>query len=424
MIDKELIRQNPNAVADTLLKRGFKVDFKNYLGLEESRRKLLGENEAFRAKRNAVSAQIAQMKKSGENADAVVLEMKKIGDAISNGDVKIAELDEKIFEFLSALPNLPDTDVVSGGKENNKVIKTVGTKPEFKGFTPKNHVELCTSLKLIDYERGAKISGAKAWVYTGMGARLEWALLNYFIDFHVNNGYTFILPPHLLNYESGYAAGQFPKFIDDVFVTDFDSDPKKSKFMLPTAETALISLHRGEIIPESELPIKYAAYSPCYRKEAGSYRTDERGMIRGHQFNKVEMFVYCKAEDADKIFAELVSNAEKLVSGLGLHFQTVALAAGDCSASMAKTYDIEVYIPSMNGYKEVSSASNARDYQARRAGIRTKIGGQNVFVNTLNASGLATSRIIPAIVEQFQTADGRVIVPEVLRKYLGGVEIL
>jgi seryl-tRNA synthetase len=216
--------------------------------------------------------------------------------------------------------------------------------------------------------------------------------------------------------------------MDDVFLTDMDKDPKRTKFSLPTAETALINMHRGENIPENALPIKYAAYSPCYRKEAGSYRTSERGMIRGYQFNKIEMFVFCKNTDSDKIFEELVKNAEKLVDGLGLHFQTVALAAGDVSASMAKTYDIEVYVPSMNGYKEVSSASNARDYQARRAGIKTKttVDGKsaNIFVHTLNGSGLATSRILPAIVEQFQTADGHVKIPAVLQKYLGGIKII
>ena len=299
-------------------------------------------------------------------------------------------------------------------------------------------MEICTRLGLIDYERAAKMSGTGTWVYTGMGALLEWAILNYFVDFHTANGYTFVMPPHLLNYESGYAAGQFPKFQDDVFCTsteggfmDANKEEKKDgvspkfRFILPTAETAIINMHRGEIIPTEKLPIKYFGYSPCYRKEPGSYRTSERGMIRGYQFNKVEMFVFCESKDSPAFFDEIVRNAEKLVEGLGLHYQTVALAAGDVSASMAKTYDIEVFIPSMGGYKEVSSCSTAADYQARRASIRTRDSetGKNVFIHTLNGSGLATSRIIPAIVEQFQTADGHVVVPAVLRKYLG-VDVL
>ena len=233
------------------------------------------------------------------------------------------------------------------------------------------------------------------------------------------------MPPHLLNWESGYAAGQFPKFADDVFITDFHKDPQKSKFLLPTAETALLNLHRDEIIKPEQLPLKYFSYSPCYRKEAGSYRTDERGMIRGYQFNKIEMFIYCQAAESPKFFDELLRNAQKLVEGLGLHFQTVALAAGDCSASMAKTYDIEVYIPSMKGYKEVSSVSTATDFQARRANIRTKdADGKTVLLHTLNGSGLATSRLIPAILEQCQNADGSVNIPAALHKYMHGITVI
>jgi seryl-tRNA synthetase len=336
---------------------------------------------------------------------------------------------------------MPMPDVIPGGKESNRVIKTVGKAPKFD-FTPLDHVELCTKLGLIDYERAARMSGAKTWVYTGLGARLEWALLNYMIDFHIKNGYTLIMPPHILNYDSGYSAGQFPKFVDDVFCTDTEDnrriDPASTKFrfLLPTSETALINMHRGEIIPSENLPIKYAAYSPCYRREAGGYRATERGMVRGHQFNKIEMFAFCKPEDSLPIFFEFVSNAEKLVEELGLHFQTVALAAGDVSASMRKTYDIEVYIPSMNEYKEVSSASMAGDYQARRAQIRTrvestecdgmgcKIKAANQYVHTLNASGLATSRLFPAIIEQFQTKDGHVVIPHALRPYMGGLKII
>jgi seryl-tRNA synthetase len=436
MLDIQLIRENPDYVREQLLKRGFDADFTQLLKLDAAKRKLQTKVEGWRAEKNKVSAEIAKISDKGLREKTIAL-MKELGAKIDKAQIN--SYDEKIYAALSAMPNIPLPEVVAGGKEANKAIRTFGKKPTFN-FKPKDHVELCTSLGLVDYERAAKMSGSGTWVYTNLGARLEWALLNYFIDFHTANGYTFIMPPHLLNYESGFAAGQFPKFQQDVFTTTTSDDtvvsldPKKNKadprfrFLLPTAETALINMHRGEIIPGEKLPIKYFGYSPCYRKEAGSYRTSERGMIRGYQFNKIEMFAFCRPEDSPKIFDEFVKNAEKLVDGLGLHFQTVALAAGDCSAAMAKTYDIEVFIPSMinaaGGYKEVSSVSNACDYQARRAMIRTRATDKNIYVHTLNASGLATSRLIPAIVEQFQTADGHVQVPQVLQKYLGGIKII
>lgn len=257
------------------------------------------------------------------------------------------------------------------------------------------------------------------WVYRGWGARLEWALLNFFINEHIADGYEFVLPPHMLNYECGYVAGQFPKFGDEVY---WIANPTSSdkKFMLPTAETALVNLHRDEVLPLDELPRKYIAYTPCYRREAGSYRSEERGMIRGHQFNKVEMVQYTAPEQSDEAFDELVGKAERIVRELGLHYRLSKLAAGDCSFSMARTYDIEVWIPSMEIYKEVSSASNARDYQARRGNVKFRGEDKKLhLVHTLNASGLATSRVIPAIVEQYQNEDGSVTVPEVLRPYLG-----
>ena len=414
MLDIQIIRDNPKELKAAIKKRGIDVDFGAAVKLDKEKREVQTELENLRAEKNRASKEIGKVP-AGERP-ALIAATNKIGGKIADLEAKFAKLDEELFEFLSALPNVPLPEVQAGDKEQNKVIKTFGQKPKFD-FTPKAHVELCTALGLIDYERAARMSGSGSWVYTGMGARLEWALLNYFIDYHLSNGFTFIMPPHLLNYESGYAAGQFPKFKDDVFAVE-------DKFLLPTAETALINMHRGEIIPKEKLPIKYVGYSPCYRREAGSYRASERGMIRGHQFNKIEMFVYCLPEESPRFFTELVSHAEKLVEGLGLHYQTVALAAGDVSASMQKTYDIEVYIPSMGGYKEVSSASTAGDYQARRANIRTKAADGTRYVHTLNASGLATSRIVPAIVEQFQTADGHVRVPSVLQKYLGGVTII
>jgi len=423
MLDINLIRTKPDWVKTQLLKRVDKVDFTELLNTDEERRKLLQEVETLRAERNRVTGDIAKIKKEKGNADNLIKEMQDIGVKIETREVLLVDSEKRMFDIMATFPNIPADGVLAGGKENNKVVQSFGKKPTFT-FKPKDHVELCTKLGLIDYERAAKISGAGAWIYTGTGAILEWALLNYFIDFHIANGYKFMLVPHLLNYESGYAAGQFPKFADDVFITNFDADIKKSKFLLPTSETALINVHRNEVLPANELPIKYAGFSPCYRKEAGSYRTSERGMIRGYQFNKVEMFIFCKAEDSDGFHNELVRNAEKLVEGLGLHYQTSLLAAGDMSSAMAKTYDVEVWLPSLNDYKEVSSISNGMCYQPRRAMIRTKGANGNEFVHALNASGLATSRLVPAIVEQFQNADGSVNVPEVLHKYMHGIKVI
>ena len=274
---------------------------------------------------------------------------------------------------------------------------------------------------LVDYERGAKLAGTGFWLYRGEGAKLEWALLNYFIDENLKNGYEFILPPHILTYHCGYTAGQLPKFAEDVFTLKQAKNERLIQFLLPTAETALISLHRDEVLKEEELPKKYFSYTPCYRREAGSYRANERGMIRGHQFNKVEIFQFTRPEDSEATLDEMVKHAEGLVQGLGLHYRICKLAVKDMSDTMAKTYDIEVWIPSMNDYKEVSSASNARDYQARRGNIRfkRKVSRKNEYVHTLNASGLATSRLLPAIVEQFQQMDGSVRIPDCLRKWLG-----
>ena len=344
--------------------------------------------------------------------------MKKLSDTAKANDEKLKVIEDRFNELMLGLPNLPDRDLVGGGKENNQPLRYFGEPKKFD-FEPKNHVDLCTDLGLIDYKRGVKLSGNGFWIYSGIGARLEWAILNYFIDFHIKNGYTFMLVPHMLSYECGLTAGQFPKFKDEVYWLDVAEDERR-RFMLPTAETALVSLHRDEILSEEDLPKKYISYTPCFRREAGSYRADERGMVRGHQFNKVEMVQYTKPEDSDAAFEELVTNAENLVKGLGFHFRTVKLAAGDCSATMARTYDIEISIPSMNGYKEVSSVSNGRDYQARRGMMRfRRADGRIEYLHTLNGSGLATSRIFPALVEQNQNADGSVNVPDVLKKYLG-----
>jgi seryl-tRNA synthetase len=419
MLDIAKIRSNPEQVQAALAKRLIEVDFSELLAWDVSRRSLIGSVEELKAARNTGSQEMARLRKQGQDTSLLQTEMKTLGDRIKEQEETLKELESKIQNFVIGLPNLPADDVVAGGKENNQVVRTFGEKPAFS-FAPKHHVDLVTSLGLIDYDRGVKIGGSGFWVYTGEGAQLEWALLNYFIEEHIKDGYQFMLPPHILNWQSGYTAGQFPKFEEDVFRIE-GNEEGKMQFILPTAETALINYHRDEILNEEDLPKKYFAYTPCYRKEAGSYRAEERGMIRGHQFNKVEMFQYTTPEQSEAALEELVEKAERLVRGLGLHHQVSKLAAQDVSAGMGKTYDIEIWIPSMGIYKEVSSCSNANDYQARRGNIRLrrKDAKKPELLHTLNASGLATSRVLPAIVEQYQQPDGSVIIPEVLRKWMG-----
>lgn len=421
MIDIKKIIENPKKIQELLAKKGFDVSFSSLLKLNDERKIILMKVESSKAEQNKLSASVPLLKKEGKDVSDVFKMVKQLADANKNDVLKLEKIEKEIYDLLVVLPNLPDEDLLPGGKENNKVIHTYGKKPVFS-FKAKDHVELCETLGLVDYQRAAKISGSGTWIYTNLGARLEWAILNYFISEHLKDGYEFILPPHILNYESGLVAGQFPKFEEDVFWLEGVS-PRK--FILPTAETALVNLHRNEILKEEDLPKKYFAYTPCYRKEAGSYRTEERGMIRGYQFNKVEMVQYTTEEGSDSAFEELVQKAAKLIEKLGLHFQISKLAAGDCSHSMARTYDIEVYIPSMNIFKEVSSASNARDYQARRGMIRYKDkDAKTKFCHTLNASGLATSRVFPAILEQYQQEDGSVKIPDILVPFMGGIKVL
>jgi seryl-tRNA synthetase len=407
MLDIKLIRENLEEVKASLLKRmdPDKLNLEKIITLDDKRRELISASEELKAERNRSS--------KNKPTPEVITAMKTLGEKIKKLDEELATTENQFMEMMAELPNLPAADVIPGGKENNEVIYTYGKKPEFD-FKPKDHVELATSLGLIDYERATKMSGAGFWCYTGVGALLEWALLSYFIDFHTKNGYQFLIPPFMLTEKSAYTSGHLPKFRDDLY---WNQD---SLCLNATSEMMLGNYHRDEILPEEDLPKKYFAYSPCFRREAGSYRQEERGMIRGHQFNKIEMFIFSRPEETWKMFAEMVNNAQKLMEGLKLNFQISKLAAGDCSAAMAKTYDVEVYIPSMEIYKEVSSASNALDYQARRGQIRYKnpATGKNEFVHTLNASGLATSRLLPAILEQNQRADGSVVIPKVLRQYL------
>ena len=440
MLDIKKIKENPDAVKAGLKAKEVDCDatVDRILELDERIRALKTASEGKTAQKNKLSKENGKLFGQKKKAEREGADTSAIEAAIAANNAQSVQLDQDVADELRelgelqaeyrtamlSLPNLPDPDLLPGGKENNQPLRYVGEKHSFD-FEPKHHVDICTDLGLIDYERGVKLAGAGNWMYTGMGARLEWALLNYFIDTHIADGYEFILPPHMLEYQCGETAGQFPKFADEVYKIANPTDDR-IHYMLPTAEAALASVYREEILTEADLPKKFFAYTPCFRREAGSHRADERGMVRGHQFNKVEMFQFTRPEDSDAAFDELVRKAENLVAGLGLHFRTVKLAAGDCSASMARTYDIEILIPSMNGYKEVSSVSNARDYQARRGNIRFRreATGKPEFVHTLNGSGLATSRIFPALVEQNQRADGSIVVPEALRKYLGGLEVI
>lgn len=407
MLDIKKIINTPKKVELALLKKLDKgsFDLNIIINLEQERKNITTEIEALQAEKN----QITKTKPSQE----LIVKIKKNNQIIKEKEDKLKQINFDLKDKLSALPNLPAEDVVSGGKENNEVIFLHANKPKFN-FNNKDHVELALNLDIIDYKRATKMSGNGFWAYKGAGAWLEWALLSFFLEYHEKNNYKMLLLPYLLNEDSAFASGHLPKFRDDLYWT-------QDKLCLnPTAEMMLNNYHRDEILKEDSLPIKYFSYAPSFRREAGSYRQEERGMIRGHQFNKVEIFQFTKAENSWQAFSEMTEEIKKMMIELDLHFQVSKLAAKDCSDAMAKTLDIEVWIPSMNIYKEVSSISNATDYQARRSKIRYKCQktGKNKLLHTLNGSGLATSRLIPAILEQNQQETGEVLVPSVLHKYL------
>ncbi|MFH1547652.1 MAG: serine--tRNA ligase [bacterium] len=415
MLDIKRIVEDKQNVEKSLLKRMSSSDLnldeiiKDYEDYKEK----LKAFEDKRAQQKDFNDKFAKVEKGSDEFKKLLDETKKLAKDVKKLEEEARKEKGKWTSKLEVLPNIPDEDVPSGEKESNKVIKEYGKKPEFD-FESKDHLEVATNLGLVDFDRAAKLAGAQFILYRGDGAVLEWALLNFFIEEHRKDGYEFVLPPHLLTEESGYGAGQLPKFKEDVYWTQDKS------FLLPTAETALSNLFRDEVLNEEDLPKKMFSYSPCYRKEAGSYRSNERGLMRVHQFNKVEMFQYTTQEQSEEALEELVGKASNLVEKLGLHFRLSLLAAGDCSAAAAKTYDIEAYIPSLDMYYEVSSASNVRDYQARRGNIRYKTkDGETKYVHMLNASGLATSRLLVSLLETYQQKDGSLVVPDVLRKFVG-----
>ncbi len=418
MLDVRKIVEERDIVEKGLSKRMESSKLKEMLddivSAYEERKELKVEYEKKRSEQNSFNQEMSKTEKGSSEFQKLLGNLKELSVNVKEIEERLREKDDQLKSLLEVLPNIPDEDVPAGGKESNEVVKVVGEKPEFN-FKIKDHVALGEALDVLDLERASKISGSNFWMYKDKLAQLEWALLNYFIKSHLEDGYHMIMPPHLVTEESAYTAGQLPKFKEDVYwVTD-------GNCLIPTAETVLANIHRGEILDERDLPKKYFAYTPCYRREAGSYRANERGIIRVHQFDKVEMFQYTTPEKSAEALEELVGKAEKLVQGLGLHYRITKLAAEDCSAGAAKTFDIEVWIPSLNQYYEVSSASNVKDYQARRGDIRYRPadGSKTRYVHMLNASGLATSRLMVSILESYQREDGSITVPEVLVPFTG-----
>jgi seryl-tRNA synthetase len=423
MLDLKIIRENPEAVKTRLKRRGREFnELDELLKPEEDRRFALQESESLKNKKKILSAGVGQLKQNGEDATQLIEEVKVINTSIKKLDDKIQALEQQVEEKLLGIPNTPEDSIPDGADESaNKMVRDWGTKPELS-FKLKNHVEIGEQLGLIDLKRATKISGARFAVYKGQGARLIRALINFMIDLQTReNGYEELYPPFLVNKESLQATGQLPKFEEELFATR--DDPL---YLIPTAEVPVTNFHRDEILEEESLPICYAAYTPCFRREAGSYGKDTQGLIRQHQFDKVELVKFSRPEDSAAELEALVENAESILKKLNLHYRVMELCAGDLGFSAAKTYDLEVWLPSQNTYREISSCSSFTDYQARRAGIRCKkrAGGKPKFVHTLNGSGLAAGRLFVALLENYQQEDGTVLVPETLRPYIHGEEVL
>lgn len=418
MLDIKMIIEDRQTVEKGLSKRMESSKVSEMLdkitSLYEERKNLRTEYEKERAQQNSFNEKMSKAEKGSDEFKKLIGELKTLSAKVKEIEEKVKAKDSELKALLDVLPNIPMEDVPAGGKEANEVVRTFGEKPVFK-FEIKDHVALGEGFGGLDLERAAKISGSNFFMYKDKLAQLEWGLINYFIKNHLEDGYEMIMPPHMVLEESAYTAGQLPKFKEDVYWVE------DGNCLIPTAETVLANVHRGEVLEEKDLPKKYFAYTPCYRREAGSYRANERGIIRVHQFNKVEMFQYTTPENSTKALDELVAKAEKLVQGLKLHYRVTKLAAGDCAAGAAKTFDIEVWLPALEQYYEVSSASNVTDYQARRGDIRYKPsdGGKTKYVHMLNASGLATSRLMVAILETYQNEDGSITVPEVLVPLVG-----
>ncbi len=421
MLDLKLIKENPQYIKERLATRGkdFSEQIDSVLALDEKRRALISDTESLKAKQNAISKEVPKMKKEGKPTEELFAEMKQISDKVKEDAAKITEIEEQIENILLNIPNTPNESVVIGADDSaNKEIRKNGEPRQFD-FEPKPHWELGKNLNILDPETAAKVSGARFHFYRGMGAKLERAIMNFYLDTHTDAGYTEIFPPFMVNRDSMRGTGQLPKFEEDAFrVANNDF------FLIPTAEVPVTNMHRNEILDGKDLTIKYCAYSACFRAEAGSAGRDTRGLIRQHQFNKVELVKFARPEESYDELEKLTGDAERVLALLGLPYRVVLLSTGDMGFSSAKTYDVEVWMPSYGRYVEISSCSNFEDYQARRANIKFKDDAKDKarFVHTLNGSGVALGRTTAAIIENYQNEDGSVTIPEVLRPYMRGAE--
>jgi seryl-tRNA synthetase len=417
MLDMKEIRKDPKAIEQKLKTKSPDVHLNHIMALDERIRGLKVDVEELKSKRNSSSKEIGLKKQRGENVSQFMEEMGILSEKIVVRDHEIGKIEEELHYALACLPNLPMDDIpVFPGPEDNVCVKEWGEKRSFS-YPFKNHVELNEKLKLFDFARGAKLSGSGWPLYTDMGARLEWALINFMLDIHRKNGFTQIMPPLLVRPEIMFGSAHLPKFESQLFKI---KDNDYQLYFIPTSESPLNGLHAGEILDEHQLPLKYTAYTPCFRREAGAAGSQERGLIRTHQFNKVEMFCLTKPEDSPAVYQQMLDSAEEVLQSLGMHYRNMLLTTGDMSFAAAKTIDIEVWLPGQNRYYEVSSVSNCTDFQARRSETRYRTKQEKPhFIHTLNGSGLATSRLMVALLENNQQEDGSVLVPKVLARYLG-----
>jgi seryl-tRNA synthetase len=413
MLDIRDIRRQPVIVQTALDKRDAGISVADFLKLDAEKLQIQTELENIKHYKNEISQQISTYKKQNQDVTTLLKQVREVGQQIGRLEKSFAEKQSRLQELWLQFPNLPDEDILAGGKEANQVLYAWKGQPSFC-FSPLSHMELADRHQLIDYKTGSTLIGSGFWIYRGLGARLEWALLNYCLSENQKAGYEMLMLPPVASNLCGFGAGQFPKFEDEVYKLQ-----DEEKFLIPTAETLLVNLHQNETLKQDELPLKYTAYTPCFRKEV-SKNPKEKGLIRGHQFNKVEMVQFTTKEQSGQAFDELLQQAEHLMQGLDLHYRVVKLAAQECGAAMARTYDIEVWLPAEQMYIEVSSVSNARAYQARRTNTRYKDEkGRIEYVHTLNGSGLATSRLFAAVLEQHQQADGSIQIPEMLEPFFG-----
>lgn len=417
MLDIKILRNEPEKIKEALKKRFNPLDIEPAIELDKKRRELLADVEKKKATQNEITKKIPAMKKAGEDTTAVFEEMRELSDEIKSDDAQVSQIDEELRNFMLKIPNIPNSEIPVGKDDTANVeIRKYSVPTEFD-FEPKAHWDIGTDLNILDFDRGAKISGSRFTVYRGLGAKLERAVINYFLETHTTeSGYTEIFPPYMVNRTSMTGTGQLPKFEEDAFKV-----ANNGFFLIPTAEVPVTNLHRDEILDGNKLPIKYCAYSACFRAEAGSAGRDTRGLIRQHQFNKVELVKFADPEKSYEELESLTNDAEKLLQGLGLPYRVVCLSTGDLGFSSAKTYDLEVWMPSYGRYVEISSCSNFEDYQARRANIKFRRNPKDKpqFVHTLNGSGLAVGRTVAAILENYQNADGSVRVPDALVKFMG-----